>query len=122
MSPFFSLICVHSDDKAHLYTQYGLEGVSNIWKDDFQSFLCSGGIVRASELVEGGPLMPKKIDSSIINQLIAHRFLNVLYTERDVMSIPAAKRTPNPCTEACGCARANANDMQMSADGPFSPS
>ena len=38
------------EDKAHLYTQYGLEGLQALWKDDPRALLCSGGLLRTLEL------------------------------------------------------------------------
>ena len=63
-------------DKAHLYTQYGIEGLAALWQEDTKAFLCSGGVLRLSELVEGSPLLPKKAESSAIIQLLAHRLVN----------------------------------------------
>ena len=63
-------------DKAHLYTQYGIEGLAALWKEDTKAFLCSGGVLRLCELVEGYPLKPKKVESSAVNQLLAHRLVN----------------------------------------------
>ena len=63
-------------DKAHLYTQYGVEGLAALWKADTKAFLTSGGVLRLCELVDGYPLRPKKPDSTAINQLLAHRLVN----------------------------------------------
>jgi len=63
-------------DKAHLYTQYGIEGLSALWQQDNKAFLCSGGVMRLFELVEGPPLRPRKGESSAIIQLLAHRLVN----------------------------------------------
>ena len=63
-------------DKAHLYTQYGIEGLAALWKEDTKAFLCSGGVLRLYELVDGYPLRPKKSESSAVIQLLAHRLVN----------------------------------------------
>ena len=70
-------------DKAHLYTQYGIEGLAALWQEDTKAFLCSGGLLRLCELVEGYPLRPKKADSSPTNQLFAHRLVNKLHAQKE---------------------------------------
>jgi len=81
--PLSDFVWMMPPDKAQLYTQYGIEGLSALWKDDTRSFLCSGGVVRLYELIQGPPLRPRKPDSSAINQLLAHRLFGHLVQERD---------------------------------------
>ena len=61
--------------KAHLYTQYGIEGLSALWQVDSTAFLAQGGIARLAELVEGPALMPDKADSGMINQMMVRLLL-----------------------------------------------
>jgi len=68
--------------KAFLYAQYGLEGLAQLWKADTRSLLASGGVLRTYELLEGGPLRPKKPESSMVNQLLAARLFNEFATQR----------------------------------------
>jgi len=78
-------------DKAQLYSQYGIEGLGALWNVDRRAFLCSGGVLRLAELVDGPTLRPTKGDSSAINQLLAHRLFAKLAAERDSLLAEAGK-------------------------------
>jgi hypothetical protein len=69
-------------EKAPLYAQYGLEGLQMLWQSDTRSLLSSGGVLRTYELLEGSPLRPSKLESSVINQLLAHRLFNQFVLRR----------------------------------------
>ena len=69
-------------EKAPLYAQYGLEGLQMLWQSDTRSLLASGGVLRTYELLEGSPLRPSKLESSVINQLLAHRLFNQFVLRR----------------------------------------
>ncbi len=69
--------------KAPLYAQYGLEGVQMLWREDTRALLASGGVLRTYELLEGSPLRPKKPESAIINQQLAHRLFCQFLQRRD---------------------------------------
>jgi len=70
------------DDKAYMYTQYGLEGLAHLWKEDTSGLLTSGGVLRTAELIDGRALMPSKAESAIMNQLVAHHLLNAFAEDR----------------------------------------
>lgn len=69
-------------EKAPLYAQYGLEGLQMLWQSDTRGLLASGGVLRTYELLEGSPLRPSKLESSVINQLLAHRLFNQFVLRR----------------------------------------
>ena len=70
-------------DKAHLYAQYGLEGVAMLWKEDTRALLATGGVLRTFELLDGAPLRPNKPESSMVNQLLAHRLFTEMLAKRN---------------------------------------
>ena len=42
-------------DKAHLYTQNGVEGIASLWRTNRRELLTSGAVVRLAELIQGSP-------------------------------------------------------------------
>jgi hypothetical protein len=53
-----------------------------LWQSDTRGLLSSGGVLRTYELLEGSPLRPSKLESSVINQLLAHRLFNQFVLRR----------------------------------------
>ena len=78
-------------EKAQLYSQYGIEGIGNLWRADRRAFLTSGSVLRIAELMAGPPLRPSKGDSSPINQLMAHRLFSKFAAEKESLLEAAAE-------------------------------
>ena len=61
------------EDKAHLYTASGIEGLAHTWQADPKAMLRAGGATRLAELAAGNPFRYPKKENSIANQELARR-------------------------------------------------
>ena len=61
------------EDKAHLYTASGIEGLAHTWQADPKAMLRAGGATRLAELAAGVPFRYPKKENSIANQELARR-------------------------------------------------
>jgi hypothetical protein len=93
------------EDKAHMYTQYGIEGVAALWRADARTAMVSGAVARTFELLDGPPLRPKKVDSSLINQLVAHRLFNSFHARRDALLTEAIEAEKSLARDAAAAGR-----------------
>jgi len=83
--PLSDFVWMMPADKAHIYTQYGVEGLGALWHVEKRAFLCSGGVLRIHELLDGPTLRPHKPDSSAIIQLMAHRLFVQLSQDSEAL-------------------------------------
>ena len=63
----------------------GVEGLGALWHVEKRAFLCSGGVLRIHELLDGPTLRPHKPDSSAIIQLMAHRLFVQLTKDSEAL-------------------------------------